>query len=293
MPAEVNTTITTDIAKVQSIDLTERFQGGLNKFLEALNVVERIPMAVGMKIKTYKAAKDVKDGNVAEGDVIPLSKVQLLNGDEHDLTLAKYRKRVTGEAIQRSGFDTAVNKTDEELLKEVQKGVRTRLFDFLKTGTGKGDGVGFQGALATCWGKVQTAFEDDGVDTIVFANPLDVADYLGGANITMQTQFGLTFISGFIGATVITNSAVPKGTLIATAPENIKLAYIPAGASELSRAFDLTTDPTGFIGITHTSVAGALSLDTVMVSGVTLFAERLDGVFKVTIKPEAAPAGVA
>lgn len=291
MGAELNTTITTDIAMAQSIDLVARFNGGLGKLLEALGVTQKIPMSVGMKIKTYKTAKDVKTAAVAEGDVIPLSKVQLMPDKEYELTIDKYRKRVTGEAIQRSGFDMAVNRTDEELLKEIQKGIRTKLFDFLKTGTGTGKGKGLQAALAQCWGKVQTAFEDDGVNTIVFANPMDVADYIGGANITVQTQFGMTFITGFIGVTIITNTSVPKGTLYATAPENLKFAYIPAGNSEVAKVFDLTTDETGFIGVTHQPVVGALSLDTVMVTGATIFAERLDGVFKVAIEADTAAAG--
>jgi LPXTG-motif cell wall-anchored protein len=48
-------------------------------------------------------------------------------------------------------------------------------------------------------------------------NPLDVADYLATANITLQTAFGMTYVENFLGlGTVIFNSSVPKGKVYAT-----------------------------------------------------------------------------
>ncbi|MCR2045492.1 hypothetical protein [Anaerosalibacter massiliensis] len=288
--AEENLTVTGDLAKVQSIDFANRFGENITKLLEALGVTRKIPMASGMVIKTYKAVKNVKKDKVGEGEVIPLSKVETKPDKTYEIELKKFRKAVSGEAIQRHGFDQAVAETDELLLKEIQKDIRADLFTFLATGTGRAEGVGLQAALAQAWGQVQTLFEDDAVNTIAFVNPLDVANYNGDAKLTIQKEFGLTFVEGFTDVTVITNTSVPKGKIYATAPENVVFAYIPVTGSELGKTFNLTSDETGYIGITHNNVNNNVTVETLALSGATLFAERLDGVVVVGIKePEAPP----
>lgn len=288
--AEENLTVTGDLAKVQSIDFANRFGENITKLLEALGVTRKIPMASGMVIKTYKAVKNVKKDKVGEGEVIPLSKVETKPDKTYEIELKKFRKAVSGEAIQRHGFDQAVAETDELLLKEIQKDIRADLFTFLATGTGRAEGIGLQAALAQAWGQVQTLFEDDAVNTIAFVNPLDVANYNGDAKLTIQKEFGLTFVEGFTDVTVITNTSVPKGKIYATAPENVVFAYIPVTGSELGKTFNLTSDETGYIGITHNNVNNNVTVETLALSGATLFAERLDGVVVVDIKePEAPP----
>lgn len=282
--AEENLTVTGDLAKVQSIDFANRFGENITKLLEALGVTRKIPMASGMVIKTYKAVKNVKKDKVGEGEVIPLSKVETKPDKTYEIELKKFRKAVSGEAIQRHGFDQAVAETDELLLKEIQKDIRADLFTFLATGTGRAEGVGLQAALAQAWGQVQTLFEDDAVNTIAFVNPLDVANYNGDAKLTIQKEFGLTFVEGFTDVTVITNTSVPKGKIYATAPENVVFAYIPVTGSELGKTFNLTSDETGYIGITHNNVNNNVTVETLALSGATLFAERLDGVVVVDIK---------
>lgn len=282
--AETGLTVTNDFAKAISIDFTNRFEGSLKKLIEALGITRTIPMSQGMLIKTYKSEKDIKNGTVSEGDVIPLSKVKKIPGPSHEIKFSKYRKSVSAEAIQTHGFASAVLEADDLMLKELQRDIRSSFFTFLGTGTGIADGIGLQGALAQAWGYVQTKFEDDGVNTICFVNPLDVADYIGKAGITTQTVFGLTFVTGFTGVTVITNTNVPKGKVYATAPENVVLAYVTISGGELGKAFSFTTDETGYIGVTHQTVNDSLTYETVCLTGVKLFAERIDGVVVVDIK---------
>lgn len=289
MATEANVTTTTDIAKVQSIDFTNQFSGGIAKLIEALGVTRKIPMASGTLVKTYKAVKDIKKEKVAEGATIPLSKVRIEPDKSYEIAFSKYRKSISAEAIQRSGFDAAVTQTDDILLREVQRDIRAKLFEFMATGKGAATASDLQSALAAAWGRVQTLFEDDGVNTIVFINPLDVAEYLGKANVTTQTVFGMTFITGFTGVTMITNTSVPQGKLYATAPNNLVLAYVPVGGGELGKAFSLTTDDTGYIGITHNTVNASLTYDTVALSGIVLFAERLDGVVVVSLERASEP----
>lgn len=285
--AEQNLQVTGDVAKVQSIDFAERFGESLVKVKEAIGVTRTMPLASGMTIKTYKSSVDLVEGsNIGEGEIIPLSRVKTEPDKVIELTFDKYRKAVSAEAIQRHGYNQAVAETDDKLLKEIQKGVRKDFFEFLAEGTGSASAKNLQGALAQAWGQVQSLFEDDSVQTVAFVNPLDIADYIGNANVTTQTVFGLTFISGFTNVTVISNTSVPKGTVYATAPENIVLAYVQIGGGELGNAFDFTTEELGLIGVTHGKEINNLTVETVALSGVKLFAERLDGVVKVEIAPE-------
>ena len=181
--------------------------------------------------------------------------------------------------------------TTDRMLKDVQKAIRKQFFDFLGTGTTKIQGKGLQGKLAQAWGKLQALFEDDEIESVFFVNQLDVADYLESAQISTQTAFGMTYIENFLGlGTVILNSSVPKGTVYATAKDNIVLYYVSAASAGLSKAFNFTTDQTGYIGIHETADYTNLTASDTVISGIVLLAERLDGVVVAT---EAAAEAVA
>ena len=65
---------------------------------------------------------------------------------------------------------------------------------------------------------------------------------------------------------------------------NLNLAYIPANDSDLASTFSLTSDATGFVGITHSSDTKTATCDTLVMSGVKVFPEITDGVVKAEIK---------
>jgi hypothetical protein len=115
-------------------------------------------------------------------------------------------------------------------------------------------------------------------------NPLDVASYLGTAQISLQNAFGLTYVKDFLGlGTVILNSSVPKGKIYSTAKDNIVLYYIPVNGAGLDEAFDFTSDATGLIGIHEEPDYTNMTATDIVTSGIVLFAERLDGVVVGTI----------
>ena len=157
-------------------------------------------------------------------------------------------------------------------------------FDFLGTGTGVATGDTFQATLAQSWGQLQVLFEDDEIESVYFMNPLDVADYLATAQISLQTAFGMTYVKDFLGlGTVIFNSSVPKGKVYATAKNNIVLYYIPVNGADLNEAFSFTSDQTGYIGIHEAPDYTNMTASDTVVSGIVLFAERLDGIVVGTI----------
>ena len=282
------TNLTRTLTKAQEIDFVNRFGQRIGALTEMLGVHRVMPLTVGSTLKTFKATVTLNETEVAPGAVIPLSEVKQELDKTWELTWDKKRKAVPVEDIQRYGFERAINMTDEALIKEVQKNVRTKLFANLAEGTGAAAGEGLQAALANAWGKVQVAFEDDAVRTIAFVNPEDVADYLAKAQITIQTAFGLTYVENFLGVDVVVmSSQVTKGTFYATAADNLILAYAKTDGGEISKAgFGFTTDSTGIIGVMKDIEHTRLTAETVTLAGIVLYAEVLNGVVIGTITEE-------
>lgn len=282
-------TITRDsLARAREIDFVSAFSGSITKLMEAIGVTRKIPKQAGTVLKAYKASGTLESGVVAEGATIPLSKYKTEAVAIKEITLKKWRKAATAEAIVDRGYDQAVDMLTEEMMRDVQKGVRKDFFDLLATGTGSAQGDGFQAALANAWGQLQVLFEDDAVSTVYFINPLDVAGYLGDANISMQTAFGMSYVENFMGlGTVIMNASVPQGKVYATAKENLVLYYIPVNGADLNEAFDFTADDTGYIGIHEEADYSNMTAADTVVCGMVLFAERLDGVVVASISPAA------
>lgn len=273
-----------DLAKVRDVDFSERFSAGIETLMKMLGVTRKIEKKAGEVLKVYKVTGTLEDGAVAEGEVIPLSKYQTTYTPIGEAVLKKWRKVTTAEAISSKGFGQAVNDTNNKMLKDIQKGIRSQFVTFLGTGEATAEGVGLQAAMAQVWGKMQVLYEDTAIETVYFMNPLDVADYLGTAQISTQTAFGMSYIKNFLGmGTAILASDIPKGKIYATAAENIVLYYIPVTSSDMAQAFDLTADATGLIGIHTGPTYDNLSAETVAASGVGLFAENLGGIVVATI----------
>lgn len=273
-----------DLAKVREIDFVNLFVTGTKKLMEALGVTRMIPKQAGTKLKAYKAVGTLEDGVVPEGETIPLSKYKTEGVDLGEIVLKKWRKETTAEAIIERGFDQAVDATTTKMLKDVQAGVRADLFTVLGKGTGAATGATFQAALAKVWGQLQKLFEDSEISSVYFLNPLDVADYLATANITMQTAFGMSYVENFLGlGTVIFNSSVPQGKLYGTAKDNIVCYYVPVNGADLGEVFEFTSDETGLIGIHEEANYSNLTANDTVINGLVFFPERLDGVVVGTI----------
>ena len=284
MAAEVNLIKSADLVRAREIEFVSMFGDSLKKLIEALGVTRKIAKQAGYTLKAYKATGTLQEGNVAEGELIPLSKYKTEAVAFDEITLKKWRKATSAEAIIEKGYDQAVEMTTDAMLKDVQKGIRTSFFNFLATGSGKAEGTTFQSTLAQAWGQLQVLFEDDEIESVYFMNPLDVAEYLGTAQISLQTAFGMTYVENFLGlGTVILNSSVPQGKIYATAKNNLVLYYIPVNGADLNEAFSFTADQLGLIGIHEAPDYTNMTASDTVVSGIVLFAERLDGVVVGTI----------
>lgn len=286
--AETNLITAAQMAKAREVDFVNRFtHGSLAKLTEALGVTRKVPMMEGTTLYVYTTSGTLQSGAVSEGEIIPLSRYQTTKTPVGEITLNKWRKAVSAEAIKKSGLEAAVADTDAALLKDVQGGIRTQFFGLLNgtiTGSVTATGVGLQAALADAWGKLQVAFEDDTAEAVYFLNPADVAKYLGTAQVSMQTAFGMNYIENFLGlGTVVLSSRITAGTFVATAKENIIMYYLTM-SGDIAQAFDLTADETGFIGIkSGYQNEERAQLESLVMDGIVFLVEYAAGVVKGTI----------
>ena len=270
-----------NIGKVREKDFALLFTENIQNLINLLGITRQETVQAGTVLKVLKVTGTLQSGEVAEGEVIPLSQYATTYETIGEAKLDKWRKATSAEAIIKGGYDQAVTRTNTQLIRDIQKGIRTKFVNYLADGTGSASGVGLQAALADAWGQLQVKFEDDDVQAVYILNPLDVADYLGSAQVSTQTAFGFTYIENFLNlGTVIMTAQIEKGTFYATVKDNIVLYKIDVNESNgLGEAFDFTTDPeTGLVGVHEEGNYQRMQEETVAVAGVDIFAEQLAGV---------------
>lgn len=286
MPAETNVILTTDLAPAISIDLASNFSKNINSLREVLGITTMQAVPVGTTAKQYKLTAGTLNPQTEEGDIIPLTEVTRALANEITITLTPYRKSTTAQAIQANGREMAINDTDAVLISKIQNAIKTAFYSALDT-TGVDTtvtGEGLQAALANAWGAIERYYEDYDASPVHFVSVADVADYLGKAQISLQTAFGMTYIENFLGlGTLFVTPSLTKGTFFSTAKENLRALYVPATAGDVGQAFGLNSDETGLIGFTHQAQTDRATIDTLIMTGVTFFPEMVDGVFKGTI----------
>ena len=285
MAAETNLIKNADLARARQIDFVSQFGYSTKKLMELLGVMRLIPKQAGTLLKRHTVTGTLEDGNVAEGDIIPLSKYTTVETPIGEITLGKWRKATSAEAILDKGYDQAVEETNDKMLQDIQGNVRNGIIASLTIdGQPTVSGATTQAALANAWGALANIFENDSVESVYFLNPVDVASYLATAQITIQNAFGFSYVENFLGlGTVILNSGIAAGTFKATAKQNIVGYYVPANESDLAKAFDFVSDETGLIAIHEYADYDRLTADSTFLSGIKIFADNAAGVVAGTI----------
>ena len=288
--AKANLTMTTDLSvQARELDFVTRFTDTWEALRQVIGIMRPIRKSPGTKLKSYKATLTLQDGNVAEGEEIPLSKAVVEEVAYADLILEKYAKGVTIEDVEKYGAAIAVQKTDEAFLRELQSSVLNRMYDFIKTGTLTGTESDFQMAVAMAIGKVKDKFKKlrkNGSRTVVWVNTLDAYRYLGATQITVQSQFGIDYIENFMGADVmILSSEIPVNTVIATPVDNIVLYYIDPGDSDFKQlGLNYTVQgETNLIGFHAQPVYNTATGEVYALMGMALWAEYLDAIAVITV----------
>lgn len=289
MAAKEGLTMTTDITiKAREVDFVTRFGKNWDALREILGIMRPIKKAPGTKLTAYTASVTLEN-SVAEGEDIPYSQATVTPVEFSDLTLEKYAKAVSIEAVAQYGAVAAVQKTDEAFLNELQNKVMNAFYTFLQTGQLTSTESTFQMAVAMAIGKVKDKFDSidrDSTQVVVFVNTLDAYKYLGAASITMQATNGLTYVKNFMGADVmILSSKIPSNKVIATPVENIDLYYVDPGDSDFKTlGLDYTVQgETNLIGFHANGNYGTAVGESFALMGMALWAEYLDGIAVITV----------
>ena len=270
----------------REIDFVTRFARNWEHLREILGIMRPIRKEPGAVLKSKTASVVLESGEVGEGEEIPYSQAKVTETPYAEMTVEKYAKAVSIEAIKTYGYDTAVAMTDDEFLYQLQNEVTGRFYDYLNTGTLSVSETTWQRALAMAKGSVINKFKQmhrTATNVVGFVNVLDLYDYLGDANITVQTAFGFDYVQNFMGFSTIfllSDEEIPRGRVIATPVENIVLYYVDPSMSDFARAgLSYTTDgDTNLIGFHTQGNYNTAVSECFAIMGMTLFAEYLDAI---------------
>lgn len=271
-------------------DFVTRFGLNWDALREVLGIVNPIKKEAGTQLVSYTASVELEDGDVPAGAVIPYSKATIAQTSKEDLSIQKYAKAVPVEDVDKYGVDIAVQKSDEAFLNELQNVV---LDDFYGTLTGNAYAMTdtystFQMAVSMSIGKVKDKFKKlrrNVSSVVVFVNTLDVYEYLGSANITIQNLFGIEYVKDFLGAqTLILSSEIERGKVIAIPSDNLVLYFVDPSSEFAKLGLVYTTDgETNLIGFhvqgNYTTAVG----ESFALMGMKLWYEFADGVAISTI----------
>lgn len=275
----------------REMDFVNRFGDNWDALRNILGIMRPIRKTPGTSLVSYTAEIALESGAVEPGEVIPYSKATITQAAKADLTIEKYAKAVPIEDVNKYGAEIAVEKSDDAFLTKLQNVVLTKFYTFLKTGTLTKNATTWQDALAKAQGEVLNKFatmQKDVTAVVGFANILDAYDYLGTADITVQTQFGLTYIKDFLGYStlfLLPSTQIDRNMVIATPVENIDLYYIDPSDSEFARlGLNYTTQgETNLIGFHAQGNYSTAVGESYALMGMALWAEYLDGIAKITV----------
>ena len=270
----------------REVDFVTRFGDNWEALRNILGVMRPIRKTPGTQLISYTADVALESGNVGPGNVIPYSKATITQAAKGDLTIEKYAKAVPIEDVNTYGAAIAVEKSDDAFLTKLQNVVLGKFYTFLNSGSLIAGAATWQAALAKAQGEALNKFAgmQKAVTGIVgFANILDAYDYLGTANVTVQTQFGLSYIKDFLGYStlfLLPAAQIPRGIVIATPVENIDLYYIDPGDSDFAKlGLNYTVQgETNLLGFHAQGNYGTAVGESFALMGMALWAEYLDGI---------------
>lgn len=287
--AKANLTKTANIIASREVDFVSRFSNNWQELLDILGTSRLVEKVAGTVLKSKSASVTLSNVAVGEGEEIPYSQSSVTETPVGEIVLNKYKKAVSAEAIADHGYEAAVQLTDDQFLFELQGVVLDAFYTFIQTGMLTDTQTTFQSALAMAQGNVRNKWKQmkKGISDVVgFCNILDAYTYLGAADITVQSEFGMNYIENFLGySKLFLTSEIPQNKVIATPVENIVLYYInPAMSDFASAGLEFRVDgDTPLIGFHVDGNYNTLVSESTALMGMTLFAEYLDGIAVETI----------
>ena len=270
----------------REIDFVTRFERNWERLRDVMGIMRMIRKQPGAVLKSKEAAVTLQSGTVGEGEEIPYSLATVNEKTYAEMDVEKYAKAVSIETIKENGYDVAVGMTDDAFLIELQNLVVGRFYEYLNTGTLTSYESSWQRALAMAKGNVLNKFKQmhrTCTEVVAFVNILDLYEYLGEANVTIQMDFGFTYIQNFMGyrtVFLLSDEEIQRGRVIATPVDNLVLYYVDPSDSDFARAGLVyrTAGETNLIGYHTQGNYNTAVSESFALMGMVLFAEYLDGI---------------
>lgn len=275
----------------RAIDFVTRFGLNWEALRDILGIVRPIKKTPGTRLVSYAAKVELED-SVDPGCVVPYSKATVEEISHADLTLNKHAKAVPVEDVDKYGPVVAVQKTDDAFLNEIQSKIMGEFYTFLTDDTAAitSTETTWQMGVAVAIGLVKDKFKKmhkTATDVVVFVNTMDAYRYLGAAEITVQPDFGLEYVSNFTGARpMILSSEIEEGTIIAVPVENIVMYYADPGDYSVLGLNFVTDGETNLIGFHANGNYNTFVGESEAIYGIKLWAEYADGIAIVTVDDE-------
>lgn len=275
--------------RVREIDFVSSFSKNIQALLDVLGITRMIKKENGSMLETYNVTGELQDGDVPEGEEIPMSQYHVEATDYGKINIEKYKKGVSIEAIARYGYDVAVDKTDQEFRMDLQNKVKGKFYKQLKSGALVGHEPTWQMAFSMAIGRVIAEFQKMGkthTGIAAFVNTLDVYKYLGSKDIQTQTAFGMNYITGFLGADVVfLTSEIDENTVVATPLNNLVAYYVDPADSEFMRAgLAYTVDnETGVLGFHVEGDYDHAVSAMYAIMGIQIFAEYMNAIAHISV----------
>lgn len=281
----------TDIAAREQ-DFVSVFNLNWDALRRILGIMRPIRKSPGTQLVSYSASVALESGAVGPGEVIPYSKRTTVKTGYKNIAVEKFASAVTIEEVAEYGADIAIAKGDEAFRNALQNKVLGEYYTFLNTGALTGVETTWQMALAMAKGSVIDKFNKmrKTVTNIVgFANVLDAYEYIGAADINMQTAFGINYVENFMGYStliLLSEPDIARNTVIATPVENIDLYYVDPSDSEFARlGLNYTTaGETNLIGFSAQGNYSTAVGESFALMGMALWAEYIDGIAVFTVE---------
>lgn len=285
-------TKTTDIqVTARKNDFVTSFAQNWKALAEIMGVTRPIRKEPGTTLTSYRASLVLEDGNVAEGENIPLSKATVEEVTHADLKIRKYAKAITIEDVDKYGPEVAIEMTDDAFKNELLNTILSEFYTFALTGELTATAADFQAAVAEAIGGVKNKFKTmrkDGSRVVVFVNTYDAYRYLGAAQLTVQTAFGIEYVKGFMGAETMIlagDDDIPQGKVVAIPVNNIVDYYAdPSNSGFAKMGLDYAVDAKApMLGFAVQGNYANATGETYAIMGHVLWAEYIDAIAVVAV----------
>lgn len=236
---------------VHSINLAGQFdiknEGITNLFTEV-----DIPRGVHIKtsIATGELAADISH---KPGEQITESELKMKTIDLGEIGFYATMRKTSPHTVQAQGRNAAIEELDNRMIGLVNNHIETKLMSNLVTLAegGKEEAEELKMLLAMMEGELLSKTEFVGSEIVAIVNTKDFYEYLGSADLTVQTLFGMTYIKGFLGYhSIILSNKLERGQAVVTYIGNLQLAYVDMNG-ETFEGHDLITTEGGIVGFKY------------------------------------------